>query len=197
MADLGLDDSPTPVEIIDDSNGNELTIEADGSITVGAGKALDVENGKGFSLVAEILPAVATETPILLIKNPNGSSVTLKVLQLILGLLASVGSATGNNSVFRLYLDPTITVNGTVVTISNLYSKTGAPASVMTAFSSPTVTANGTKLGAYTVASQEGALFLPQSLTRLLDPNHAWLITQTAIVNGASTGVVQLEWIEE
>lgn len=34
MADLGLDASPLPVEIIDDSTGNELTINADGSINV-------------------------------------------------------------------------------------------------------------------------------------------------------------------
>jgi hypothetical protein len=200
MADLPItsDEGGQPVVITDAvTTANTLSIEADGSITTGDVRALDVENNKGFSVVAEVLPIATTETPIFLLKNPNASGVTLKVMQFILGLLASVGSATGNNAILRLYLDPTITANGTALTISNLASKTGVPASVMTAFSSPTITANGTKLGAYSLASQEGSLFLPQNFTRLLGSNHNWLITQTAIVNGTSTGVVQIEWIEE
>jgi hypothetical protein len=200
MADLPItsDEGRQPVVITDAvTTANTLTIEADGSITTGDVRALDVENNKGFSVVAEVLPGVTTETPIFLIKNPNASGVTLKVIQFIMGLLASVGSATGNNAILRLYLDPTITSNGTALTISNLASKTGAPTSVMTAFSSPVIAANGTKIGAYALASQEGTLFVPQNFTRLLGANHNWLITQTALVNGTATGVIQLEWIEE
>jgi hypothetical protein len=200
MADLPItsDEGGQPVVITDAvTTGNTLNIEADGSITTGDVRALDVENNKGFSVIAEVLPATTAETPVFLIKNPNASGVTLKVLQFLMGILASVGSATGNNAIFRLYLDPTITTNGTALTISSLYSKTGASTSVLTAFSSPTIAANGTKLGAYTIASQEGTLFIPQNLTRLLGPNHSWLITQTSTVNGTATGVIQLEWVEE
>jgi hypothetical protein len=156
-----------------------------------------VLNQQGFSVVSEVLPLAATETATFLIKNPTGSGKVLKLNFILCGLLQSVGSATGNQDVFRLYLDPTVTANGTAVTISNLYSTSSPAASVMTAFSSPTVTANGTKLGVYAVATQgNDTCLMPQHLTRILDPGHSWLFTQAGIVNGASTGIVQLEWIE-
>lgn len=201
MADLPItsDEGALPVVVNDAvTTANTLAVEADGSITAGSSVAMDVENSKGFSVVSEVLPLAATETAVFLVKNPSGSGKKLKLNLMLLGLLQSVGSATGNQDAFRLYLDPTITANGTALTINNLYSQTGAPATVMTAFFSPTVTANGTKLGTYAVSTQgNGTAIVPQAGTRILDPNHNWLITQTGIVNGAATGIVQMEWIEE
>jgi len=200
MADLPVtsDQGALPTVITDAvTTANTLAIESDGSINTGDVLALDVENSKGFGVISEVLPIAATETAVFLIKNPTGSGKKFKITNLILGISPSVGSATGNNSIFRLYLDPTITTNGTALTINNLYSQTSPPASVMAAFSSPTIAVNGAKLASYSVDSQSGGFLLPQSGTRLLDPNHNYLITQQGIVNGASTGLILLEWIEE
>jgi hypothetical protein len=199
MADLPVtsDDGALPVAITDPVSLNILAVEVDGSITAGEVVVMEVETGKGFSVVSEVLPVAATETAVFLIKNPNASGKNLKLLNLIMGLSPSVGSATGNNDVFRLYVDPTITTNGTALTVSNLNSETSPPATVMTAFSSPTIAANGTKLAAYDVSSSGGSTLIPQGGTRILGPNHSWLITQTGVVNGASTGVIVLEWVEE
>jgi hypothetical protein len=199
MADLPVtsDDGALPVAITDPVSLNVIGVESDGSIYTGTTLELDVATGKGFGTVSEVLPVSAGETPVFLIKNPNGSGKKLKVSLLILGISPSVGSATGNTDLFRLYADPTITTNGTALTISNLDTQTGPPTSVMTAFFSPTVSANGTKLGTYCVSSQSGSLVVPQNAGRVLDANHNWLITQIGVVNGAATGVIQLEWIED
>jgi hypothetical protein len=200
MADLPItsDEGGMPV-IITDANTTTSTVlvEPDGSIYAANALELDVAAGKGFSVVSEVLPGAATETPVFLIKNPVGSGKKMKVSLLIFGISPSVGSATGNTDLFRLYADPTITTNGTALTINNLDTQTGPPASAMTAFSSPTVTANGTKLGTYCVSSQAGSLTIPQNASRVLDVGHNWLITQVGIVNGAATGIIQLEWIED
>jgi hypothetical protein len=200
MADLPItsDEGGMPVIITDaTTTANTVLVESDGSIYTGDALELDVATGRGFSVVSEVLPLAATETPVFLIKNPNGSGKKLKVSLLILGISPSVGSATGNTDLFRLYADPTITTNGTALTINNLDTQTGPPASSMTAFFSPTIASNGTKLGTYCVSSQAGSLTISQNASRVLDANHNWLITQTGIVNGTATGIIQLEWIED
>jgi len=100
-----------------------------------------VESGNAYVTTTNFINfTTSNETDYLLLKNPSGSNKILKIKKFDLG----VDFNNAPPSVYRIYRDPTITANGTALTISNI-RKSGS-VSIASAFRSPTISARGTLL---------------------------------------------------
>jgi hypothetical protein len=204
MADLTFSQSSDPVCIFNDTSGNQVVVNADGSVdtrnydssgngitstTLGAKQGLDVTAIASPSQMAAALgqvyvtsfefnlPTNGTESPAVYIKNPSGSG-KMFILKL---LSATCEDATNGAAVIRVYGDPTTSVNGTSQTVSSTSIGGGAAASVMTAFSGPTASANGTIVFAVNTASgnvnNSGVMPIDFDGLIRVSANHALLIT--------------------
>jgi hypothetical protein len=153
-------------------------------------------NNETFSVARDTTPAAAAESPFIFLKNPTGNAVNLNILSIVCAAISSLGSATGVQTVVRVYSNPTVTVNGTAMTINK--QRVGSViASVMQAFSVPTVTANGALLDVFAISSQgESTVDDIIDYTLILQPNNTLLITVQGTVNGPSEVAVVVEWSE-
>lgn len=166
--------------VIEGSSGTDMTVNSDGSINVQTPASdpitvvMDDTNtarqGKlyfvntGFNSIA-----TPTETVYYLIKNPSGSGKVVTLEQIIITTDENIGATYR----VRVYLDPTITANGTSLTPVNA-RQVGTVAVSSTSFRSPTISANGTLLFVTNVTI--GSNLIDQGSV-LLDENHNYLIT--------------------
>ena len=122
------------------------------------------------------LASSGTQAPAFLIRNPNGSG---KIIRLT-GLEALLTNTVGAIAIVRLYHGPTITANGTALTIRNA-SHGGSPgATAMNAYSGPTISANGNRICGGTILSGTSGgrdLLLPFKGNIAIHPNNDLLIT--------------------
>lgn len=142
--------------------GDPITIVLDDTSTARAGKLYFVNTG--FNSIA-----TPTETVYFLIKNPSGSGKVVTLEQLILTTDENIGATYR----VRLYLDPTITANGTALTPVNA-RQVGTVAVSSTTYRSPTVSANGTLVFVTNVTIGNN---LVDAGSILLDENHNYLVT--------------------
>jgi hypothetical protein len=128
-----------------------------------------------------------TETNILYILNLSTNTVNLSNIRLTgTSLDAGVGTT------FRVYVDPTVTNNGTSLSITSLDFADGMVSS-MKAYLTPTVSSKGTKVNTFSVISSGS--YLVDTLNWFLLHGHSLLIT--AQVNTASKGIaVNISWSE-
>lgn len=134
--------------------------------------------GMGYAVTTNnILIANANENDFLLLKNPAGSGKTIRVERIIFG---SDENQANKSTFFRTYRDPTITGNGTALTINNL--KKGGSAGVMTAFKIPIISARGTlmSVGSY----QAPRVSDDTELAVMLQPGENMLITIDPTASG-------------
>jgi hypothetical protein len=97
--------------------------------------------GQGFHVATNTITVSGTgENAFFYLTNPNASGKTVRITDIIIGVDKGALFVV---SQFRFYRDPTITVNGTALTISKA-KKSQSAASVCSAYSSPTASANGT-----------------------------------------------------
>lgn len=146
MADLPFAQSSDPVAVYNDSSGNQLVINTDGSINAQQLLNYQVSQDKVFTLAGSFNAATGgADNPIFLIKNPNASGKILRLRKLM------VGCTVNNVGVeFTIYYAPTITSNGTSQTPRNNLIGS-ATASIATGFSLPTLSSLGTKILDFTV----------------------------------------------
>lgn len=130
-----------------------------------------------------------TETPILLIKNPNASGKIFKLDHLFM-----TGLGGTNITVFNIYIGPTITANGTSITAQGL-RQTGMATLSSTLFKSPTIAANGTLLF-HGKTQGAGDLELDFNYSLWLEANNNLLIT-TIIGIGTNPVSISLVFAEE
>jgi len=96
------------------------------------------ENGKMFDATTGVTTiATAAENDFVYLKNPTGSG---KILRLNVAIL-TISATSNKSSFFRYYRNPTVTANGTALTINN--RKSGGQASVMQVYKLPTISAKG------------------------------------------------------
>lgn len=180
MADITLNE--TMEVIIRDSatSANELMVNADGSINVqtpdsdpitvvfddtsAARDGMLYFVNTGFNSIS-----TPTETDYFLIKNPAASGKVVTLEQVILGVDENIGATYR----VRIYLDPTITTNGTEVTPVNA-RQVGTVAVSSTTFRSPTISARGTLL--FVTNSTIGNNVIDAG-SILLDENHNYLVS--------------------
>lgn len=130
--------------------------------------------------------AGTSETPLVLITNP-----VINTFNLLLFTKKLVATTAGHTATLNIYANPTITGNGTPLTVSPLRVDTNAPATSMTAFTGPTVSANGTLIGSLFAGNQEDIDTIPL----VVDPANSILLTIT-VSNASDKVTAQLAWVE-
>jgi len=95
---------------------------------------------ENFCISEPITPSAASETDVILVKNPSGSG-----KKLYLDVFEVLGLAVDFSSIIRIYSNPTITANGTAITVKNGNVGSGIT-SVMNAYKFPTISARGSLL---------------------------------------------------
>lgn len=145
-------------------------------------------SGKTFIATTDLINIGTSQTAFYLLKNPVASSKSLRLDKIILGLGSNAGT-------FRIYRAPTITSNGTALTISNKHIQTSPTATVMQAFSQPTISANGTLLRPVSLTTSIGQVELNYEGLFILEAGFNLLITAQNSQNNSPT-YVTCEWIE-
>jgi len=147
-----------------------------------------VVNACFYTTTDKVTIAPATEAPLFLFINSSTSNVRAYINTV------DENSLTNNTlAIFRIYRNPTVTANGTAMTIVPCMSS--APSnSKMQAFRVPTVSANGQINWIDSVKNNPTTLKFNQA--RILAPGSTTLIT---VINGVVNQdvAVNLEWSEE
>ena len=101
-----------------------------------------VRGGRAFTQLTGIITISGTnENDFLLITNPVGSG---KILRVRYVNLLTPSSSAGKQNIYRFYRAPTITANGTALTIQKLLSSGGSSTSF--AYKLPTISARGLQI---------------------------------------------------
>lgn len=145
--------------------------------------------GKGYNVAAFLPTTLTTEFDLLLFKNTSAAAGTL--VRLYEQVVAIPDSAANTRSVIRVYRNPTITTNGTALTIAGL--RTGQAATVAQAFSSPTISARGTLVQIYGVTNSPVVREI--NLSRYVEPGDSILFTCTPSSVGVNHSFSQA-WAE-
>jgi len=189
------DENANPVDVVLDSgNKRRVCVDAQVSANLLGGKDLwqtETENGKGFSvLTGGITIASTDEVPICLIKNPVASGKIAEIYQFRVAI--SKGTAVVRGTI-RIYRNPTITANGTALTINKLKISQSA-SSVMSAYKSPTISANGTQINNLSVTTENNIL-ISEDLGRFIEANENMLVTFEPSTSGTNVSFFT-NWIE-
>lgn len=182
------------------ATGNDLVVNSDGSINV---KGLSItlpsviaisdytNNGKLFSVADNMfMTSAGVDNPIVLIKNPSGSGKVFYLYRTAFGI--NVENIYGN---FKMFKNPTVTANGTALTIVN-NRISGSETSSMLAYKLPTVSSNGTRIGSYIVAQNASSLITNEDFAIQLEPNNSILITGDPKSNSREA-VITITWAED
>ena len=150
--------------------------------------AFDKQAYLGNAFVASAIQATTSSTaeiPIVLLENPANSGKTLFVTTRRFVPLV-------NSTVFRSYVDPIITSNGTTLPVTNMRPATGFTP-VALAYGVPIVATDGTP-ASVTAALPYTAVEIDTLV--ILDPGHSMAIT--AQMNESSPGScdVRVHWFE-
>lgn len=151
----------------------------------------------GFAFATSILTLTVNtaETNLVYITNPNGSG---KTFYLAVSLLTTDISK-ANFGTFTFYTGPTVTVNGTAMTIVNLLAGS-ANASVVSAFSGPTTSAKGNLVetqfyGGNNASAQNWKISDYLNPYIILPANNKLLLTGSAKANTTAVTIL-LKWFE-
>lgn len=149
-------------------------------------------DGQGFHLTTGVITISGTsETPFLLLRNPNASGKTVRINKIAFGLVASV---TGDSHIWRIYRDATVTGNGTAKTPTKI-KKSQSASAVLLAGTAPTVSANGTNMltGASTSAGSYNILL--ENLSLYIEQNENLYFTIQSALTGKGHYITI--WFEE
>lgn len=125
--------------------------------------------GKGFIVTTdEITIAPTTERDFVLIKNPTASGKLHRVNELTVTLRSE-----SQDTTIRIYKNPTVTTNGTALTVRNVRTSGNMPVSQV--FSLPTISARGQLVAAY--SRNADSLDRKLDLALYLEQGESFLIT--------------------
>ena len=79
-----------------------------------------------------------SEHDYLILKNPSGSGRRLLITHYVLGVDSTLARTT-----WRVYASPTVTADGTSITVNNTYAKSSPESAVAEAYRDPTISARG------------------------------------------------------
>jgi hypothetical protein len=169
---------------------NELMVHDIHTITDGDRWQATVKAGRGFSTVNEFVTISGqAETDFLLVTNPNGSGKIAYFEEWIYTYNKGAGI-----SIVRVYINPTITSNGTAQAINKL-KPSGTTSTVVSAYRAPTISARGT-LRRIIGQSAVGSFVYHTDLTSLLEPNNSMLFTVQPAANNTDHSMY-LSWEEQ
>lgn len=147
--------------------------------------------GKGFVCTTNTVTISGTaEVALFYFTNPNASGKLCRITDLFLGLEKGASTVA---SEFRFYRDPTITANGTAITIRKAL-KSQSTSSVCSAYFSPTASANGSLMRCF-AQSLGQTLYYADEMEIMIEANEKILITATPSVTGVNHAVT-MTWLE-
>jgi hypothetical protein len=196
MADLNFTQGADPVAIFNDTTGNQLAVNSDGSIlTVDMShEHFHCENKEMFATTVELnLPTSGTETNIGILVNPTGETKRIFIYKWVALLTNTVGSI----ATLRFYIQPTITANGTAQSIFNTYIGDSA-ASIANVYKSPTTSAKGTFAFAVNVQGGTGGATIIDDMNGILAIPPGMTMLMTGTPDGTNRNIiVTFYWAEE
>jgi hypothetical protein len=130
--------------------------------------------------------AGTSESPFFWMKNPTSSGVQIQNSYVKLSSLTAAVSA-----ILKLYLNPTISTNGTPYTPVNLGAAFSVSSAVQ-AYTIPTASSNGTYFGGISSVNFQVAIF---PLSFILLPGNSFLATIT-LSTGSSNVLYENSWQE-
>lgn len=194
MPEIPLDES-TEVTVADAAGTNKLSVNADGSINIVDASFSLADQDKIFQLAETLtITGGGTENNFLLLKNPSGSGKRMRLIDITLGFTNSINVM----AFFKLYASPTVTANGSALTIKPGRIGGSTPASAIEAYFRPTISVRGSEYINLMVSGGPGSpssyhLDFDQSI--LVDENYAVLLTGTP--DGTNRNVLlTLRWAE-
>lgn len=147
--------------------------------------------------------ASTSEAPLFLLINTSTNLKLARLRRWIFGAPifqapGTLGTTVGTDNIYRLYLNPTVTGNGTSITVNNMrQTAKNIVSSTLTAFKQPTVSGNGTLLMSLDVITGGSAPFIVQeNFSRWLEPGSTFLVTAQQN-NTASKVSLYAEYMEE
>ena len=146
--------------------------------------------GKAFTVSTNLVTISGTsEQALLLLKNPSGSGKKILTSHFNFGL-----DTTTAREVIRVYKNPTVTSNGTSLTIENTLIKASPPSSACEAYKFPTVSSNGTLLNMTIMPANQPSRGFNRFY--LVEPDNSILVTVELSV-GSVDGFLDIYWIED
>lgn len=190
MADLNTDETQEVIIRAGTTSANELEVNPDGSINVQDVSSSYAEQDKLYSIAAEINLSGTGEVDAFLFRNPSGSGKTVYLTNLIACLISSVGAEVR----IRVYKSPTVTANGTTITISPARIGGSPPASISLCTSLPTISSRGTLIRVFNSANT--STFTDEIDSRIIvEANNSFLITGQSTSTNKPLGL-NLAWAE-
>jgi hypothetical protein len=179
-------DNSIPIVIA--SNQTPISIVSNPASEPGLGPY--VTTNKVWSVCLSVNQASAgSNNPLLLIKNPVSSGKKVYIFKISAGI-----NVTNVLSNFNIFIDPTITSNGSSQTIVNNYIG-GSSSSVCTAFSLPTISVSGTRVRTAVCGQNTNSVVMAEDFSLVLGENHNLLITGNPSSNNRAAEI-EIVWIE-
>lgn len=188
----------------DGTQQTKLKGNTDGTLVGNVGDALKVTAGSSgqkelvaagqvFSVVVSDfnLASSTTDNPIMLIKNPSGSGKNLYIIDIFTGTTESTVATK-----YQVFANPTVTTNGTSLTVRSRTIKTSPTATVMEAYSGPTVSASGNSLSIFVNQQAQNAVSIITSFQVRVEANNTLLITGRPSSNNRTANITVV-WSEE
>lgn len=174
------------------ANGSyvNLVMERYGRIPFISEESLSTRWGIMFeSTTGVVSTGSIAEVPFFLLTNPNASGKNVRINTIIFTAPRS------GDVLYNCYVDPTITANGTALSIVG-GRQTNQATTVVTTFRSSTASANGTLFFSTDIASGNDIVLHPE-FTRWVEANHKFMCTAIQSSSSQSVSGISIQWVEE
>ena len=150
-----------------------------------------VVSNKLYSMGTDISAATSNvNNPLVLFRNPSGSGKTIYIYKI--SFATDVANVNINA---KIWSDPTVTSNGSAITVGSRYIGGGASAAVSLLTSLPTVSSSGTQLEAGVNGQNANSLSMIGEFSIAIAENHALLFTADPLSNNRNVAV-SIIWAE-
>lgn len=150
-------------------------------------------NGRSFYIITNSLLSAASATELIYFNNPSSNNKTILICNVLLGVSLTTSAWT----IFDIYYNPTVTSNGTPMTVRNSRIG-GAYSGGILVYTLPVVSSNGTLYSTlpFNNSSQSGSS-VPIALNPywVLPPGNSLFISSVAKV-GSTPLNIQMNWLE-
>jgi len=134
--------------------------------------------------------AADTDNNIVLLRNPNGSGKTVYIVSIVCNNVT-----TNVTTIFKIFTNPTVTLNGTAVTPDSRFIGNGAAAAITLINTLPTATLPTVSLVAITAGQNSAGVSLIHPYTIGIVANNSLVITASPSSNNRSVSIT-INWIE-
>jgi hypothetical protein len=149
------------------------------------------KNNQSYTTSTTVSMATSgTDNPLILIRNPSGSGKVFYLWGVRCGI--SVANVFGT---FRLFINPTVTVNGVSQTPVSLNGGGGAGASSMLVTTLPTVTVSGSQIETGVVGENADSVQIGDGFIIAIQANNSVLLTGSPSSN-ARNAELTIQWVE-